>query len=69
MNFLFLNQNICCGYLNEPSQWDSSFEHPKHMLKSIGKKKFTILRGFIFCLSKPVIRLRDGKSSMQTENK
>ena len=41
---LFLNQNICCGYAKEPSQWDGSFEHPKHMLKSIGKKVLTILR-------------------------
>ena len=40
--FLFLNQNICCGYSKEPSQWDSSFEHPKHMLKIMGKKIFTI---------------------------
>ena len=42
--FLFLKQNICCGYSTEPSQWDSSFEHPKHMLKILGKKIFTILR-------------------------
>ena len=28
--FLFLNQNICCEYSKEPSQWDGSFEHPKH---------------------------------------
>ena len=41
--FLFLNQNICCGYSKEPSQRDGSFEHPKHMLKVIGKKLFTIL--------------------------
>ena len=27
----FLTQNICCGYSKEPSQWDSSFEHPKHL--------------------------------------
>ena len=40
--FLFLNQNICCGYSNEPSQSDGSFEHPKHMLKLMGKKIFTI---------------------------
>ena len=26
--FLFLYQNICCGYSKEPSQWDGSFEHP-----------------------------------------
>ena len=41
--FLFLNQNICCGYSKEPSQWDGSFEHPKHMFKLMGKKIFTIL--------------------------
>ena len=33
-----LNQNICCGYSKEPSQWDGSFEHPKHMIKLMGKK-------------------------------
>ena len=44
---LFLNQNICCGYSNnskETSQWDGSFEHPKHMFKLMGKKIITILR-------------------------
>ena len=41
--FLLFNQNICCGYSKEPSQWDGSFEHPKHMLKCMGKKIFTIL--------------------------
>ena len=41
--FLFLNQNICCGYSKEPSQWDSSFEHPNHLLKLMGKKIFTVL--------------------------
>ena len=40
---LFLTQNICCGYSKESSQWDGSFEHPKHMLKLMGKKIFTIL--------------------------
>ena len=45
--FLFLNQNICCGYSKEPSQWDGSFEHPKHMFKLMGKKKFAILRSDI----------------------
>ena len=43
MIFLFLNQNTCCWYSKEPSQWDGSFEHPKHMLKLMGKKIFTIL--------------------------
>ena len=40
--FLFLNQNICCGYSKEPSEWEGSFEHPKHMLKLMGKKIFKI---------------------------
>ena len=41
---LFLIQNICCGYWKEPSQWDSSFEHPKHMIKPMGKQLMAILR-------------------------
>ena len=41
--FLFLNRSICCGYSKEPPQRDGSFEHPKHMLKLMGKKIFTIL--------------------------
>ena len=45
---LFLNQNICCGYLQEPSQWDGCFEHPKHMLKIMCKKIFTILHRFFW---------------------
>ena len=36
--FLFLNQNICCGYSKEPSHWDGSYEHPKHMFKMMGKE-------------------------------
>ena len=35
--FLFLNQNICCGYSKEPCQWDNSFEHPKHVLKLMSR--------------------------------
>ena len=60
--FLFLNQNICCGYSKEPSRWDGyskepsrwdgSFEHPYHMLKLMGKKIFTFLRWqFLFILT------------------
>ena len=41
--FLFLYQNICCGYSKETSRLDGSFEHPKHMLKQTGKKIITIL--------------------------
>ena len=40
--FLFRNQNICCGYLKEP------FEHPKYMLKMIGKKIVAILCSIFF---------------------
>ena len=35
--FLFLNQNICYGYSREPSQSDSSCEHPKHKFKAMDK--------------------------------
>ena len=38
--FLFLNQNICCGYSKEPSQWDGCFEHPKHELQIMVKNFF-----------------------------
>ena len=45
--FLFLNQNICCGYSKELSRWDGSFEHPKHMFKVVDKKIIAILRSKI----------------------
>ena len=49
MNFLFINQNICCGCAKEPSRRDGSFEQSKHMLKIMGRKIFTILRwNFLF---------------------
>ena len=46
--FLFLNQNICCGY--------GSLEHPKHMLKIMGKQVRKYLQFYAenFHLSKPV---------------
>ena len=46
-SFLFINQNICCGYSKEPSQGDGSFDHPKQMLSLTDKKIFTILRSFV----------------------
>ena len=49
--FLFLNQNICCGYSKEPSYGDGAFEHPKHMLKLMDKKFFAILRSKILIIS------------------
>ena len=42
-----LNQNICCGYSKEPSQWDGSFEHQKQNFKQMDKKIITILRSTI----------------------
>ena len=41
--FLLLNQNICCGYSKEPSHWNGSFEHPKHMYELKGKEINVIL--------------------------
>ena len=34
--FLFLNQNICCGYSKEPSQWDGFFWVPITYAKNYG---------------------------------
>ena len=51
--FLFLNQNICCGYSKEPSQWDVSFGHPEHMFNLMDEKKIAILR-WKFCLTGPM---------------
>ena len=45
--FLFLNQNICCGYSKVPFWWDGSFEHPKHKIKLMDKKIIAILRKLI----------------------
>ena len=42
--FLFLNQNICCRYLKEPSQRYGSFEHPKYISELMTKKIITFLR-------------------------
>ena len=42
--FLFLNQNICFCYSKEPSQWDGSFEHPKHMFKAMDKEIIAFFR-------------------------
>ena len=52
--FLFLNQNICCGYSKEPSRRDSSFENPKHVFKMMGKKIIAILCKKIVRYSGPV---------------
>ena len=49
--FLSLNQNICCGYSNEPSRRDSSFEHPKHIFRLTHKKIITNLRSKYWLIS------------------
>ena len=48
--FLYFWSKTCCGYPKEPSRWDGSFEHPKHMLKLMNKEIFTLVCCF-FCLS------------------
>ena len=45
--FLFLNQNIRFGNSKETVRIDGLFERPKHMLKMMGKKIFTISRSHI----------------------
>ena len=47
--FLFLSQNICCGYSKEPSHCDGSCEHPKHMFKLMDKQIMTIFRWNALC--------------------
>ena len=46
----FLTQNIHCGYSKEPSQWDGSVEHPKHVFKLIGKEIITVLHSLNFLI-------------------
>ena len=43
LNFLFLSQNMCYAHSKDPSQWDGSFEHPKHMFDVWVRKKDAIL--------------------------
>ena len=39
---LFLNQNICRGYLNGPLKWDGSFENQIHTFLTYDKGNITI---------------------------
>ena len=39
--------------LKEPSHWDGSFEHPKHMFKLMGKKMI-VFYSQKFCLAWPM---------------
>ena len=40
--FLFLDENICCGYSLEASQRGASNESPQHMFLSRNKKDISI---------------------------
>ena len=54
-NLVFLlNKNIWCGYSKEPSQYDGSFEQPKHMIQLTGKEIITTLH---FATKKPYLGL------------
>ena len=55
----FSYQNICCGYSKEPSQWDGSFEHQKHMLQLMDKKIFTFLHSIFFFIKTYGLGLED----------
>ena len=47
-----------------PPQWDGSFEHPKHMLKIMGKKIFKNLRWkYLFILPCDVEQIVSGTTS------
>ena len=67
--FLFLNQNIWCGYSKESSQWEGSFEHPKQMLKFMGEKLFTIFYAdFFFVYLNLWVQLASDEFYIQTRN-
>ena len=40
--FLFIEENICCGYLLEAPHQSSPNEYPQHMFSSKSKKKYII---------------------------
>ena len=51
--FLFLNQNICCGYSKEPSQWDGSL-CTQNICSNWWIIKYLQFYAQQFCLSKPI---------------
>ena len=56
INFLyFSHQNICYGYSKETSQWDGSFELPKHMFKLMGKKIIKIRKYNFLILTNDIL--------------
>ena len=57
--YLFLIQNIYCGYSKERSQWDGSFEYP-NTFQLMDKKIIAILRK-LFLLNWPYEGLLQGR--------
>ena len=45
--FLISKPKHMSWYSKEPSKWDISFEHPKHMFQLMGKKIIAILQNFL----------------------
>ena len=48
---LFINQKICCGYLNGPLKLGGSFENQKHRFKQIDKGKSKFRYALNVCLT------------------
>ena len=42
ISFLFLDENICCGYSLEAPRRGASNEYPQHMFSSRNKKKYYV---------------------------
>ena len=42
--FLFLDENICCGYSLEAPRWGASNKYPQHMFSLRNKKDISIFR-------------------------
>ena len=50
----FLNQTMCCGYLNGPIKWDGSFEDQIHTILLIDKVNITNFYAIKDCLTWPM---------------
>ena len=51
--FLFLKENICCGYSLEAPHWGASNEYPQHMFSVRNKKNLDTLFSYIYELLVP----------------
>ena len=54
ISFLFLNKNICCGYLLEAPRRDTSNEYPQHMFLSRNKKNIMWIPHLICSYAKQI---------------